>query len=244
MKSDLSVSNLFVSVEGKDVVNGISLTVKPGEVHVVMGPNGSGKSSLANSLAGNPVYKIKKGSIKLGNTNLTKAKPDERARAGLFLSFQTPVAVPGVPLDSFLRTSKSLKKKKLDLVSFQEKLGKVARGLHFQEKFLNHPVNDGLSGGERKKSEVLQLVALGPKFAILDEIDTGLDVDALKIISKAIKAEVERGLGVILVTHYCRMLKYIKPDKVHVLIDGKIIKSGGMNLAFEIEKKGYENITS
>ena len=243
MENNLNITGLVVNIESNKILNGISLTVKPGEVHAIMGPNGSGKSTLAYALAGHPSYKIKAGGIKIGNKLLSTLCPCERSRSGLFLGFQNPISIPGVSLGNFLRTAKSarLRKKKLDLLAFQEELENTSDALRLNKAFLERPVNDGLSGGERKKSETLQLVSLGAKFAILDELDTGLDVDALKIISKVLKDEVEKGLGVILITHYCRILDYIKPDKVHILVKGKIVESGGFELAQRIEKDGYSN---
>lgn len=242
---DLKISNLKVSIEGKKIIHGISLSVAPGEVHAIMGPNGSGKSTFAFAVAGHPQYKINRGKITLGKKTLTGLPPHERARKGIFLGFQNPVAIPGVAVGNFLRTAKysNLSGRKPDVMKLQKELIKTSQRLNLGVEFLDRFLNDGFSGGERKKAEMLQLVTLAPKFAILDEIDTGLDIDALKIIASVLKGEVKKGMGLVLITHYCRIFNYIKPDCVHILKDGGIFKSGGFSIAQEVERKGYEKLT-
>lgn len=256
----IEVKELRVSIGGKEVLGGIDLVIGTGEVHAVMGPNGSGKSTLAHILMGDPAYKVTMGTVSLlrdrERVDILKLGPDERARAGIFLSFQNPVAIPGVSVFNLLRLgvggiNRGESKRKtvngvngqiVSVLDFYNEVKKTAVGLGIGEEFLKRSINDGFSGGERKKMEVLQMLVLKPKFALLDEPDTGLDVDALKVVAKGVKQAVKMGTGVMLITHYTRILKYIRPDFVHVIKDGKIVKSGSYSIAKEVEKNGYEPI--
>lgn len=260
MKKDtkLEIKNLRVNLEEKQIIKGISLTVKSGEVHAIMGPNGSGKSTLSQALMGHPNYKIDRSSeVNINGKDITSLKPNERAKIGLFLAFQNPIAIPGVSVGNFLKTAyqslkdprkKSIKKIKynptLSVWEFNKSLVDKASKLSIPQDFLKRAINDGFSGGEKKKLEMLQAIVLEPKFAIFDEIDTGLDIDALKIVALGIKKLKEKGCGVIIITHYQRILKYVTPDFIHILISGKIAKSGGPSLAALLEKKGYATINS
>lgn len=239
----LQIQKLHVSTDGKEILKGLNLEIKQGEIHAVMGPNGSGKSSLSLALMGHPRYQITSGTIKLDGKDLTVLTPDKRAKLGLFLAMQYPVAVAGVSVFNLLRTAnKNLGKSKASALEFQEQVKKQMRGLKIDEKFLTRAINDGFSGGEKKKAEILQLQVLKPKYAVLDETDSGLDVDALKIVSQGINNVFSKNIGILLITHYQRILKYVKPNFVHILIDGKIVKSGGEELAEMVEEKGYEKI--
>lgn len=239
----LDISNLHASTEGKDILKGLSLKIKPGQIHALMGPNGSGKSSLAHVLMGHPRYRITEGKILLDKIEINSLPPDKRAKLGLFLAMQYPVAVPGVNVTNFLRTAlKNLKDEIASPKDFLEELKQNLAKLKLDESFLKRYVNDGFSGGEKKKLEILQLVMLKPKYVLLDETDSGLDVDALKTVASGIKDYTSTQTGVLLITHYQRILKYIKPDFVHILVDGKIVKSGAAHLAEEIEEKGYETV--
>ncbi|MBI2442486.1 MAG: Fe-S cluster assembly ATPase SufC [Candidatus Levybacteria bacterium] len=240
----LIVKNLVAGIEGKEILHGVDLAIKPGEIHVVMGPNGSGKTSLVMSLMGHPGYKVKiqNSKFKIGANDMFTLLPEERARAGLFVSFQNPVEITGVSFLAFLRTaSKSLRPdEKIPLSTFKEKVLDALGIVGLDESFMHRSVNEGFSGGERKRAEVAQMLLLRPKFAILDEIDSGLDVDSLKLVAGAIEhvAE-EQKTGILLITHYQRILHFLKPNKVHMLIDGKTKKTGGMKLVRLIEKEGY-----
>ena len=238
----LEISNLHVSSENKPILNGVSLKVKPGEIHVLMGPNGSGKSSLSLALMGHPRYQVTKGSIKIDGKDITSLTPDKRAKAGLFLAMQYPIAVPGVSVANFLRTSIKNLKGQANTPEFVKNLKAEMSQLKIDESFASRAINDGFSGGEKKKMEVLQLSILQPKYPVLDETDSGLDVDALKLVAEGIKKASGPRLGILLITHYQRILRYIKPDFVHILVDGQIAKSGTHKLAEEIEKKGYQLI--
>lgn len=239
----LTISNLYVSVEEKPILNGITLEVKPGEVHALMGPNGSGKTSLAFTIAGHPKYKILSGSIKLNDKDVIKLLPNERSNEGLFLGFQHPVEVDGVTVSHFLYQIAKIKNKDLNPVEFRQELLKKSKLIGVEETFLHRQLNVGLSGGEKKKLEILQLLVIKPKIAILDEPDSGTDVDSLKIISKAIKDVAEKeNIGILLITHYNKIFENINPDKVHVIKNGRIIKSGDFALAQEIESRGYTEI--
>ena len=242
----LVISDLHVDVlteDGpKEILKGVNLTINPGEVHAIMGPNGSGKSTLAYALAGHPKYEITSGSVTLDGTDLAELSVDERARAGLFLAMQYPVEVPGVSMTNFLRTAKTeVDGKAPSIRTWTKELNEAMKRLRMDPKFAMRSVNEGFSGGEKKRAEVLQLELLKPKFAILDETDSGLDVDALRIVSEGVnRAKENTDLGILMVTHYTRILKYIKPDIVHVFADGHFVKTGGPELADELEENGYD----
>lgn len=243
----LTIKNLYSSIEGKEILHGVNLKVLPGEVHVLMGPNGSGKTSLVMSLMGQPAYKLTKKNSKLtiGKTDIIGLLPEERAKAGLFVSFQSPVEISGVSLLAFLRTAaKALRpSEKIPLSEFKETVKQALRIVGLDEAFMQRSVNEGFSGGERKRVEIVQCIVLRPKIAVLDEIDSGLDVDSLKLVAEALRKIAEKqNMGILLITHYQRILYFLKPTKVHILIDGRIKKSGGMSLAQYIEKEGYAAI--
>ncbi|NCT56330.1 MAG: Fe-S cluster assembly ATPase SufC [Legionella sp.] len=240
----LSIKNLQASINGKAVLKGIDLEIKPGEIHAIMGPNGSGKSTLSKILAGHPAYEVTGGSITYCGQELTPLSPSERAQAGVFLSFQYPVEIPGVANVSFLKSSvnsirKAQGKAPMDAMDFLSFIREKCQQLEIDESFLYRNVNEGFSGGEKKRNEILQFVALEPKLAILDETDSGLDIDALSVIAGGINAMRSPERGIIMVTHYQRLLNYVEPDYIHVLADGKIIKSGDKSLALVLEEKGY-----
>ncbi len=243
MTSTLQIVDLHASIDGKPILKGVNLTVKQGEIHAVMGPNGSGKSTLSRVIMGDPRYTIEKGDILLDGKSVLSLSADERARAGLFLSFQYPLEIPGVSLTNFLRTaynSRRSKEEHLSVFAFHELLKKKLSDLGMREDFADRSVNDGFSGGEKKRCEIVQMAVLQPSIAILDETDSGLDVDALRIVSEgANKLVRETHLGVLLITHYARILKHITPHFVHVFVDGKIVKSGGPEFAEELETHGY-----
>ncbi len=233
--------NVHVKVDETEVVNGVSLTIYPGETHAIMGPNGSGKSSLANALMGNPSYTITKGEVFLDGENILEMEPDKRSLAGLFLAFQYPLPIPGVTVANFLRSAvKARRAKDDDMSDFRKTLKAEMVGLSIDHPFAARYLNDGFSGGEKKRIEILQLAMLKPKMALLDETDSGLDIDALKIVAKGINRFHSDNNGILLITHYQRMLNYVKPDFVHVMMRGKFVKEGGPNLAMELEEKGYE----
>ncbi len=236
----LIVRNVHVTVEGKSILRGVSLNVQAGEVHALMGPNGSGKSTLANALMGHPRYTITDGTITVEEVDITGLPADGRAQAGLFLSFQYPVEIPGVSVQNFLRTAwRSLHGGQLDHKAFSERLQQAIRQLQVDPTFVKRAVNEGFSGGEKKRLEMLQLAVLQPKYAILDETDSGLDVDALKIVAQGVQAAREAGIGILLITHYSRILEFVAPDHVHVLTNGCITQSGSKDLAYDIERVGY-----
>lgn len=241
MTETLVISNLHAeTTDHRSILNGVNLKIGGGEIHAVMGPNGGGKSTLAQTLMGHPGYRITRGKILLSGKDITELAPDQRAKLGIFLGFQYPVEVAGVNFASFLRMAVNENKKdKISPIEFRRELASHATRLAFSDDMTTRSLNEGFSGGEKKKSEILQLVILKPKFAILDEPDSGLDVDALKYIASTIKT-MEKPPGLLLITHYQRILSYLKPDFVHILIKGKIIKSGGADLAINIEKTGYE----
>ena len=243
----LKIEGLHVNVEDKKIIQGLDLQIAPGEVHAIMGPNGSGKSTLANVLSGKDGYEVTKGKITFLKKNLFDLEPENRAGEGLFLAFQYPVEIPGVSGMNFLRTTinsirKYRKQKELDGVNFLKILREKAKFIKMDEKLIKRSVNTGFSGGEKKRSEILQMSLLDPKLAILDETDSGLDIDALKTVANGVNNLKNKDRSFLIITHYQRLLNYIVPDKVHVLSKGKIIKSGDKNLAIELEKKGYEGI--
>lgn len=240
----LVIKNLQVKAEGKQILRGIDLTINPGEIHAIMGPNGSGKSTLASILAGREGYEITEGSITFLGEDLLTQTPEERARAGVFLAFQYPVAIPGVSNIYLLKAAlnamrKARGLKEVDAMDFLELVRQKMKDLQMDEKFLYRAVNEGFSGGEKKRNEILQMSLLEPQLAILDETDSGLDIDSLKIVAQGVSAMRSPERSMILVTHYQRLLNYITPDFVHVLSQGKIIKSGDRSLALELEKQGY-----
>ena len=237
----LEIKNLHVSVDGELILKGISLSVEKGKVYALMGPNGSGKSTLANVLMGNPKYKIESGSIFLDGKDITKLKPHERARLGLFLSFQYPNEISGVTISNFLRTALNSKRdKKIAVLEFHKILKEKMGLLKMDKSFMTRYLNDGFSGGEKKRTEILQMSILEPNYAILDETDSGLDVDALKVVSEGINQLLGPTLGVIIITHYQKILNYIKPDKIFILMDGKIVASGEKDIINDLEEKGYD----
>lgn len=232
---------IHVEVEGKEVVRGVSMQIFPGEIHAIMGPNGSGKSSLSNALMGHPDYVITKGDAHLDGQNLLEMSADERSRAGLFLAFQYPLAIPGVTVANFLRAAlKSHRGKDADMSDFRKKFLKEMETLSIDRSFATRYLNEGFSGGEKKRVEILQMAMLNPKMAMLDETDSGLDIDALKTVSNGINRFHSHANGVLLVTHYQRLLNYVKPHHVHVMIHGRFVKAGGPELALQLEEKGYD----
>jgi len=242
-KALFAFEDLHVKVEGKEIVRGVSLKVQAGEKHALMGPNGSGKSSLANALMGHPSYEVTQGKIYLLGQDITEMAPDERSRLGLFLAFQYPHAVPGVTVANFLRSALQARQPKDEpLKGFRQELKKELAALSVDETFATRYVNDGFSGGEKKRIEILQMAMLKPRMAILDETDSGLDIDALKVVSEGINRVCGPQVGVLLVTHYQRILDYVTPNFVHVMVNGRIARSGGPELALELEEVGYEAI--
>jgi len=254
MTGDLSVKDLHVSVDGKEILKGLSLEVKKGEIHALMGPNGSGKSTFANTLMGHPKYEVTSGEILFKGESILEKETDERARMGLFMAFQYPVAIPGLTFGSFLRAALNARlappeadangkvptKKGIAPKEFRELLRSKMAMLKMDEKFATRYLNDGFSGGEKKRAEILQMAILKPEIAIMDETDSGLDIDALKIVSEGVNALAGPDLGVLVITHYNRILNYIKPNRVHVMMDGRIVTSGGADLALQLEAKGYD----
>ncbi|OZV70951.1 Fe-S cluster assembly ATPase SufC [Winogradskyella aurantia] len=241
----LEIKNLHASVEDKAILRGINLSVKPGEVHAIMGPNGSGKSTLASVIAGKEDYDVEEGEILLNGENIDELGPDERAHRGIFLSFQYPVEIPGVSVTNFMKTAinETRKAKGLDDMPANEMLKMIrekAELLEIDRKFLSRSLNDGFSGGEKKRNEIFQMAMLEPKLAILDETDSGLDIDALRIVANGVNKLKSKDNAVIVITHYQRLLDYIIPDYVHVLHNGRIVKSGPKELAHELEAKGYD----
>jgi len=245
----LKIKNLHASVDGKDILKGIDLEIGAGQVHAIMGPNGSGKSTLSYILAGRDGYEITEGEIAFDGKNLLEMKPEERAAAGIFLAFQYPVEIPGVQMTTFLKTAlnaqrKARGEKELDALEILKLVKKKASSLNIADDMLKRPVNTGFSGGEKKRAEVLQMAVLEPSFAVLDETDSGLDIDALRIVADGVNALRDKKRSFLVITHYQRLLDYIVPDTVHVLANGKIVRSGGPDLAKELEKKGYGEITA
>lgn len=242
MTTTLSIKDLKVSVENKEILKGINLDVKQGEVHAIMGPNGSGKSTLAYALAGHPKYEVEGGEALMGDKNLLEMAPDERAQAGLFLAFQYPTSIPGVSMANFLRTSVNAVQGDMPITQFRKLMINKMEMLKMDKSFARRYLNEGFSGGEKKRAEILQMAMLSPKFAIMDETDSGLDIDALRIVSEGVNAIKGPNMGVVVITHYNRILNYIKPDFVHILYQGKIILSGGSDLALRLEDEGYDEI--
>jgi Fe-S cluster assembly ATP-binding protein len=237
----LEIKNLHVGIEGKEILKGVDLVINSGEVHAIMGPNGTGKSTLASALMGHPKYEVTEGEVYLDGENLLDMEVDERARAGLFLAMQYPAEVPGVTNSDFMRQAlKATSGKDVGLFEFALKYEKTVEELKMRPDLAHRYLNEGFSGGERKRNEILQLKVLRPKFAVLDEIDSGLDVDALKIVGSNVSELVNDEFGCILITHYQRILDYIKPTNVHIMIDGKIVLSGGQELIEKIDQNGYE----
>ena len=243
----LQITDLKAKIDNKEILKGLNLNIKPGEVHAIMGPNGSGKSTLSNVLSGKKGYTVS-GDVTYLNENLLDLEIEERAHKGIFLAFQYPLEIPGVNTNIFLKTSlnaikKAKGEKELDAIEFLKLVKQKASELKFDEKILSRQLNVGFSGGEKKKNEILQMSILNPRLSILDETDSGLDIDALKIVSEGVNALRSKESSFLIITHYQRLLEYIKPDFVHVLINGKIVKSGGSELALELESKGYESLS-
>ncbi|MDC0944373.1 Fe-S cluster assembly ATPase SufC [Candidatus Pelagibacter sp.] len=241
----LSIQNLKVKIDNKEILKGLNLKINAGEVHAIMGPNGSGKSTLSNILSGKKGYEIE-GAVDFNNENLLNLETEERAHRGIFLAFQYPLEIPGVNTNTFLKTSlnaikKARGEKELDALEFLKLIKEKSKKLKFDEKILSRQLNVGFSGGEKKKNEILQMSILNPKLSILDETDSGLDIDALRIVSEGVNSLRTKDNSFLIITHYQRLLDYIKPDFVHVLKNGQIIKSGGPELAMDLEKKGYED---
>src|SRR6266550_24986 len=245
----LEIKNLYAGIDGNEILKGINLTVKKGEIHAIMGPNGSGKSTLAKVLAGHPAYEVTQGEVIYEGKNLLDMPTDERARAGVFMAFQYPIEVPGVSNAQFLRLAYNERQKhrgeeELDPLEFKDLLKERAKLVQMDASFMSRSVNEGFSGGEKKRNEILQMAVLEPKLAILDETDSGLDIDALRIVANGVNAMRSPDRAIIVVTHYQRLLNYIVPDFVHVLVNGRIVRSGGPELALELEEKGYVEIDS
>lgn len=247
----LKITDLHVSIEDKEILKGISLVVNAGEIHAIMGPNGSGKSTTASTLAGHPDYTVTGGSVSMNGVQILDLSPDERAQQGLFLAFQYPVEVPGVRVQNFLKLAYEARFKDQPerifkkVIDFRKHLQSLAAELDIDVDFLNRGLNEGFSGGEKKQLEILQMALLEPKFAILDETDSGLDIDAIKKVAKGVKTVIEKyNTGVLVITHYKRILEYLKPDFVHVMVKGKIIQNGGEELVDQLEKDGYKNLVA
>ena len=243
MMKALTIENLRVTIADQEIVRGLSLAVPRGEVHAIMGPNGSGKSTLAKVLAGHPDYQVTAGSVTMDGENLFELEPDERARKGIFLAFQYPSEVPGVTIANFLRAavqSRLPEGEELEATDYYAKLYEKMELLGMDRSFTSRAVNEGFSGGEKKRTEILQLAMLEPKYAILDETDSGLDIDALKTVAHGVNSLRGPDIGILLITHYQRILNYIVPDHVHVMVQGRIVRSGGRELALELEERGYD----
>ncbi len=243
--SELTISDLHVEIAGKEILKGVNLTLKTGEIHAIMGPNGTGKSTLSESIMGNPAYKVTRGSVKLDGQELLGLPVDERARAGLFLAMQYPAEIPGVTNAEFIRGALNARRPEDDPISVRELLPELYEKMAFldmkpemAQRYLNH----GFSGGEKKRNEILQMMMIKPKFAILDEIDSGLDIDALKVVSKGVNELRGPDFGTLMITHYQRLLDYVIPDKVHVMMGGRVVAEGGPDLAKRLEKEGYTKL--
>ena len=245
--SELVIRNLHVSIAGKEILKGLDLTVGQGQVHAIMGPNGTGKSTLAYSLMGHPSYEVTDGEVWYKGTNLLELPPDERSRRGLFLAFQYPVSIPGVTVANFIRTALNARlrannpnDKGIPIPEFRKRLKEQMERLKMDQAFAGRYLNEGFSGGEKKRAEILQMAMLKPEIAVLDETDSGLDIDALRIVSEGVNALRGPDLGVVVITHYQRILNYINPDFVHVMLDGRVVESGGPDLALHLEERGYD----
>ncbi len=245
--SQLEIKNLHVSIEGKEILNGLDLTIEQGKVHAIMGPNGTGKSTLAYTLMGHPSYTVTEGEVFFKGQNVLELEPDERSRLGIFLAFQYPVSIPGVTVANFLRTAINSRRravnpedKGMPIPEFRKLLKEKMAMLKMDQTFAGRYLNEGFSGGEKKRAEILQMATLTPEIAILDETDSGLDIDALRVVSEGVNTLMNKDLGVLVITHYQRLLNYIKPDYVHVMLGGRIVESGGPELALHLEEKGYE----
>ena len=243
----ISIKNLHANIEGKEILNGINLEIKAGEVHAIMGPNGSGKSTLASVLAGRSDYEITEGNVEFMGKNLLELSPEDRAKEGLFLAFQYPVEIPGVSTTNFIKTAvneirKYRGEEPMDAVGFLKLMKEKMKLVHIDQSLLSRSLNEGFSGGEKKRNEIFQMAMLEPKFSILDETDSGLDIDALRIVADGVNALRKKDNAVLVITHYQRLLDYIVPDYVHVLYKGRIVKSGGKELALELEERGYDFI--
>jgi Fe-S cluster assembly ATP-binding protein len=237
----LEIQNLHVRTEEREILHGVDLTIDQGQTHALMGPNGSGKSTLANTLMGNPQYEITEGKILLDGEDITEADPDERARAGLFLAFQYPATIPGVSVANFLRMAINAgREEPIKVKEFGQLLGEHMELLKIDRAFTSRYLNEGFSGGEKKRAEILQLAMLQPTYAVLDETDSGLDIDALRIVSDGVNAMRDPQRGFLIITHYTRILSYVKPEFVHIMLDGRIVREGGAELADTLEEKGYE----
>jgi len=242
--NQLSIQDLHVSIAEQEIIRGLSLAIPKGEVHAIMGPNGSGKSTLAKVLAGHSDYKVVSGKIEMDGENIMELEPDERARKGLFLAFQYPSEIPGVTIANFLRAAVQARLpegEELEATEYYAKLYEKMDLLEMDRSFTSRSVNEGFSGGEKKRNEILQLAMLQPKYAVLDETDSGLDIDALKVVANGVNSMRGPGIGILVITHYQRLLEYIVPDHVHVMVQGRIVRSGGKELALELEAKGYES---
>lgn len=241
----IEIKDLWANIDGKPILKGLNLTVNPGEIHAIMGPNGAGKSTLAKVLAGHPAYEVSSGEVIYKGQNLLEMEPNERAHAGLFMSFQYPVEIPGVSNIEFLRAALNAQRKskslpEMSLADFEVFLDKTMTAMEIKPEFKERNLNEGFSGGEKKRNEILQMAVLAPEVAILDETDSGLDIDAMRIVARGVLHLMNNNMGLILITHYQRLLDYIKPNFVHVMLDGKIVQSGGPELALELEDKGYD----
>lgn len=242
-KNLLSIDKLKVNIDDQNILKGVDLNINEGEIHIIMGPNGSGKSTLAYTLMGHPKYEIMDGKIEFEGEIINDFKTDERARKGIFLSFQYPEEIPGVTVEDFLRTAKtSVSGEPQGIMAFKKLLKEKMDLLEIKDEYASRYLNLGFSGGEKKKNEILQMSILDPKLAILDETDSGLDVDAIRIVAEGVKRIKDNKKSILVITHYNKLLDYLEPDYIHILLDGKIVKTGGMELANEIDEKGYENI--
>lgn len=247
MDKIIDIKDLHVNIEGKPILKGLNLAIKPGEIHAIMGPNGAGKSTLAKVLAGHPSYEVTQGEVWFKGQNILELEPEERAHLGLFMSFQYPLEIPGVSNVEFLQTALNAQRKAhgqepISSEEFQKLLDEKMKLVSSRPEFKERNLNEGFSGGEKKRNEILQMAILNPDFAILDETDSGLDIDAMKVVAEGVNNLMDPSKGLLLITHYQRLLNYIKPDFVHVMQDGKIIRSGGAELALQLEESGYDGI--